>query len=86
MLPPRRPVDLTDKEWKTERSRIAVALATRFGVTPAVARRHVPRCVISYGKVRRTDGGDTMNGAAMVKKGTDGRDASFVRVRDLLLR
>ncbi|KIJ59999.1 hypothetical protein HYDPIDRAFT_99734 [Hydnomerulius pinastri MD-312] len=37
-----------------------------------------------WGKVRRIEGGDTMNAAGMVKMQADSRDASFVRYETLV--
>ena len=59
-------------------------LATRFCVEPNVARNFLPKDVEQWGKLRRLEGGDIMHAHKMVAKRIDGRDASFVRVRELL--
>ena len=57
-------------------------LATRFGVRPMVARKFLPEAVEQWGKLRRLEGGDIMHAHAIVCKRMDGRDASFIRVRE----
>ena len=59
-------------------------LATRFSVQPKVARKFLPDAVEQWGKLRRLEGGDIMHADDIVSKRMDGRDASFVRVRELL--
>ena len=59
-------------------------LATRFCVQPKVARKFVLEDVEQWGKLRRLKGGDIMHADDIVPKRMDGRDASFVRVRELL--
>ena len=59
-------------------------LATRFSVEPKVARKFLPEDVEQWGKLRRLEGGDIMHAHDIVPKRMDGRDASFVRVRELL--
>lgn len=59
-------------------------LATRFYVTPKVARKFLPEAVEQWGKLRRLEGGDIMHAHDIVSKRMDGRDASFVRVCELL--
>jgi hypothetical protein len=39
---------------------------------------------MQFGKVRYLDGGDTINASALVAVGDDHRDATFVRVGDIL--
>ena len=50
---------------------------------PDIRRRLNDNIIEEWGKVKRvdSDAGDTMHAFAMVKKGEDNRDASFVRVR-----
>jgi hypothetical protein len=59
-------------------------LATRFCVQPKVARKFLPEEVEQWGKLRRLEGGDIMHADDIVRKRMDGRDASFVRVGELL--
>jgi hypothetical protein len=59
-------------------------LATRFSVEPKVARKFLPEAVEQWGKLRRLEGGDIMHANDIVSKRMDGRDATFVRVRELL--
>jgi hypothetical protein len=62
-------------------NQIIAALATRYDTTVAVIRKHVAVDQIEeWGKVHRTDGGDTMNASALVSSTEDRRDATFVRV------
>lgn len=59
-------------------------LATRFFVKSSVAKTFLPEAVEQWGKLRRLEGGDIMHAHDIVPKRMDGRDASFVRVRELL--
>ena len=63
---------------------IVNGLATRFCVQPNVARKFLPEAVEQWGKLRRLEGGDIMHADRIVTKRMDGRDASFVRVCELL--
>jgi len=58
-------------------------LATRFSVQPKVARKFLLEAVEQWGKLRCLKGGDIMHTHDIVAKRMDGRDASFVRVREL---
>ena len=60
-------------------------LATRFCVSPKVARKYLPEGVEQWGKLRRLEGGDIMHAHDIVPKRMDGRDASFIRVRELIV-
>ena len=60
--------------------RISAALATRYNVRKGTAKRHVPKTIDQWGKVRRTDGGDTMSAALLGRSTLDRRDATHVRV------
>jgi hypothetical protein len=57
-------------------------MATRFSVGSKVARKFLPEVVEQWGKLRRLEGGDIMHAYDIVPKRMDGRDASFVRVRE----
>jgi hypothetical protein len=77
LLPPcdRRPIT------PTLVNKIAISLATRFDISVSKVRPCLRKAAIKqYGKVRRLDGGDTMNAATLVSTHDDYRDASFVRV------
>jgi hypothetical protein len=63
---------------------VVSGLATRFCVGLKVARKFLPEAVEQWGKLRRLEGGDIMHAHDIVPKRMDGRDASFVRVRELL--
>jgi hypothetical protein len=66
-------------------NKIIAALATRFDTTASTIRPHTPPELIEqFGKVRYHDG-DTMVASALVKPRNDMRDATFVRVRTVLL-
>jgi len=60
-------------------------LATRFGVFPRVARKYLPEDVEQWGKLRCLEGGDIMHAYKIVSKRMDGRDATFICVRDLIV-
>ena len=79
-MAPKREGHLDD----TIRKVLVNGLATRFSVEPKVARKHLPDVVEQWGKLRRLEGGDIMHAHGIVPKRMDGRDASFVRVRELL--
>jgi len=59
-------------------------LATRFCVSPRVTRKFLPELVEQWGKLRRLEGGDIMHTHDIVSKHMDSRDASFIRVRELV--
>ena len=61
-------------------SRIAVCLATKYGSKATKTRLIIPSTVHQWGKVRRTDGGDTMVASLLGKRSVDRRDATHVRV------
>ena len=60
------------------------SLATRFCVEAKVAKKFLPEAVEKWGKLHRIEGGDIMHAHNIVPKRMDGRDASFVRVCELL--
>lgn len=60
------------------------SLATRFCVQPRVARKFLPEDVEQWGKLRRLEGGGIMHAHDIVPERMDGRDASFVRVSEIL--
>ena len=66
------------------RTVIANGLATRFDVRPDVIKKFLPEKFEQWGKLRRLEGGDIMHADYIGSKRMDGRDASFVRVRELL--
>ena len=61
------------------------ALVTRFGVSLNVAKKFLPEVVEQWGKLRRLKGGDIMHVHNIISKRTDGRDASFICMRELIL-
>ena len=60
-------------------------LVTRFGVSLNVAKKFLPEVIEQWGKLRRLEGGDIMHAHNIISKCTDGRDASFICVRELIL-
>ena len=62
------------------------SLATRFCVSSTVAGKFLPKVVEQWGKLRRLEGGDIMHAVDIVSKCVDGRDASFIRVRELIAK
>lgn len=75
------PPSVSDEVSADLHTKIAVCLATRFGKTMRIARKHVPHVLMQYGKVRRLGGGDMIHARELVPVREDTRDASFVRVR-----
>jgi hypothetical protein len=69
---------------KATRKVLTNGLATRFCVSPRVAAKFLPKVVEQWGKLRRLEGGDIMHADNIVSKRMDGRDASFIRVRELV--
>lgn len=69
----------------TIRKVLTNGLATRFCVSPTVAMKFLPEAVEQWGKLRRLEGGDIMHAHDIVPKRMDGRDASFIRVRELIV-
>ena len=69
----------------TIRKVLTHGLATRFCVLPRVAKKFLPEDVEQWGKLRRLEGGDIMHADDIVAKRMDGRDASFIRVRELIV-
>jgi len=69
---------------KATRKVLTNGLATRFCVSPRVATKFLPKVVEQWGKLRRLEGGDIMHTDNIVSKRMDGRDASFIRVRELV--
>ena len=59
-------------------------LATRFCVSSRVARKFLPEDIEQWGKLRRLEGGDIMHTHDVASKYMSGRDASFIRVRELV--
>ncbi|KAI8990584.1 hypothetical protein BD414DRAFT_459234 [Trametes punicea] len=68
----------------TVHTKLAQCLATRFNVTMAVARRHIPRILHQWGKVQRIDGGDMIHAADLVPHSEGGHDATFIRYQLLV--
>ena len=66
--------------------KIIAALATRYDMS-ATRIQHIcsAKCVRTWGKVCRLDGGDTMHVAGVIKPVQDSRDATFVWVCHCLL-
>lgn len=63
---------------------LANGLATRFCTSSDVTKKYLPKNVEQWGKLRRLEGGDIMHACDIVPKRRDGRDASFIRVRNLI--
>jgi len=62
------------------------SLVTRFGVTFNVAGKFIPEVIEQWGKLRRLEGGDIMHTHDIVSNRMDGQDASFVCVRELIVK
>jgi hypothetical protein len=69
----------------TIRKVLTNGLATRFCVSPRVARKFLLEGIEQWGKLRRLEGGDIMHAHDIVAQRMDGRDASFIRVRELIV-
>ncbi len=76
LLGPRRTEDVN----KSLHSKIAQCLATRFNVTMATARRHVPKRLQQWGRILRLEGGDLIRAADLISESQNSRDASWIRV------
>ncbi|KAI0052234.1 hypothetical protein FA95DRAFT_1669516, partial [Auriscalpium vulgare] len=63
---------------------LASALATRYSISVAAAKKYLPNELEQWGKVRRLEGGDMMHARGLVSDG--GRDASYVRYSVLVDR
>ena len=70
---------------KSIRNIITNGLATRFRVLPRVVRKYLLVDVEQWGRLRRLEGGDIMHAHGIVRERMDGRDASFIRVRDPII-
>lgn len=81
-MAPKRVGPLDDATRKV----LANGLATRFCVSPRVARKYLPEDFEQWGKLRRLEGGDIMHARDVVSKRMDGRDASFIRVRERIVK
>ncbi|TDL18506.1 hypothetical protein BD410DRAFT_816196 [Rickenella mellea] len=78
LMPPKVKTDLSESTGL--RHKVAACLATRFNVSVAIAKNHIPDGVLEqWGKVRRLGGGDTMHARDLVRFGDGNRDASYVR-------
>ena len=64
--------------------RIAAALATRYNVRKNIAKKHVPLCIKQWGKLCRIEGGDTMTAAQLGQTHLDRRDATHIRVSQII--
>jgi len=70
----------------TMRKVLTNGLVTRFGVRRRVARKFLLDNIEQWGKLRRLEGGDIMHMHEIVSKRMDGRDASFIRVCELIVK
>jgi len=70
----------------TMRKVLTNGLVTRFGVGRRVARKFLLDNIEQWGKLHRLEGGDIMHAHEIVSKRMDGRDASFIRVRELIVK
>jgi len=61
-------------------------LVTRFGVTFNVAGKFILEVIEQWGKLRCLKGGDIMHAHDIVSNCMDGQDASFVLVRELIVK
>lgn len=61
--------------------KIVACLSTRFNLPMKEVQPHLRTAsLVQYGKLRRLDGGDTMNASTMGEFSDDRRDATFIRV------
>ena len=81
-MAPKRVTTLGD----TIRKVLSNGLATRFGVSSNVASKFLPEIIEQWGKLRRLEGGDIMHARGIVSERMDGRDASFICVRELIVK
>ncbi|KAF8828176.1 hypothetical protein HHX47_DHR4000610 [Lentinula edodes] len=84
LLPPRRPASTVTQFWT---DKICVALATRYNTSIQTIRKYLSTDNIErWGKVRRLNGGDSMNASSLVPIAEDRRDATFIRYELLVDR
>ncbi|EIN14532.1 hypothetical protein PUNSTDRAFT_59555 [Punctularia strigosozonata HHB-11173 SS5] len=82
LIPPCRPASNIPSDVH---SKIILALATRYGVTVATARKFVPHDLEEYGRVQILNDGDAISAANLYPTpGDDRRDASYVRYQLLV--
>jgi hypothetical protein len=77
LLPPHKIIDVS----APLANKVAISLATRYGITVAAARKYVPSQLSQWGKVSRLEGGDTIHTRDLIRLSDKDRDASYVRVR-----
>lgn len=78
MLPRRYITTLDPSLWKT----LTAALATRYDKSASMIHTLIPKntSVIAHGRVRKLEGGDTIQARKLVPLMSNNRDMSFVRV------
>ena len=70
----------------TMRKVLTNGLVTRFSVGRRVARKFLLDNIEQWGKLCRLEGGDIMHMHEIVSKHMDGRNASFICVRELIVK
>lgn len=79
---------MAPRKWEsisdTYRKAIISALVTRYQIRRGSAGKILPTVIEQWGKLLRLEGGDTMHARDLVPDRPNSRDASFVRVREIL--
>lgn len=70
------------KHFSTRFSVDATETTPAIKISRAVVLRHLPKTISRWGKVRFTEGGDTIKACEVVKQVVDSRDATYCRVSD----
>ena len=61
-------------------NKIVISLATRYGITVATAQKYIPAQLSQWGKVCRSEGGDTMHACDLIRLSDGDRNMSYVHV------
>ena len=61
-------------------NKIVISLATRYGITVATAQKYIPAQLSQWGKVCRSEGGDTMHARDLIWLSDGDRNMSYVHV------
>jgi len=80
LLPPHNILDIP----AALANKVAISVATHYGITVATAYKYIPAQLSQLGKVSHLEGGDTIHAWDLVCLSEMNRDASYVRVRILV--